>query len=217
MGEKFVMSFSGGKDSTLALYRMIKRGYEPVGLLVTFKKGKDSSFTHSIKKDLLYKVSKSLDIPLLIVECDMNNYEKEFTKTLLKAKDMGAKICVFGDIDIVDHRKWCEDRCSEANIKCELPLWQEDREALVYEFINEGFETVIKIVNLKYLPIDLLGQTLNKDVVKRIKDLGSDPCGENGEYHTFVVDGPIFKNKIKYIQNENFVDNNYGILDISLV
>jgi len=216
MSKKFVMSFSGGKDSTLALYRMIKKGYTPIGLLVTVKKGKSSSWTHSINKELLNKVSQSLDIPLMLVECEVSEYEAKFKETLEKAKEMGAKSCVFGDIDIDHHRKWCEDRCNEAGIEAILPLWQEDREKLVYEFIDSGFSTVIKKVNLTYLPSDFLGKVLNRDIVEEIKQLGSDPCGENGEYHTFVVNGPLFKEEIKFKKNKIVIDGDYGNLDISL-
>lgn len=216
MSKKFVMSFSGGKDSTLALYRMIKKGYTPIGLLVTVKKGKSSSWTHSINKELLNKVSQSLDIPLMLVECEVSEYEAKFKETLEKAKEMGAKSCVFGDIDIDHHRKWCEDRCIEAGMEAILPLWQEDREKLVYEFIDSGFSTVIKKVNLIYLPSDFLGKVLTRDIVEEIKQLGSDPCGENGEYHTFVVDGPLFKEEIIFKKNKIVIDGDYGNLDISI-
>ncbi|MGL4910947.1 MAG: diphthine--ammonia ligase [Romboutsia sp.] len=216
MDKKFIMSFSGGKDSTLALFRMIKRGYTPIGLLVTVKKGENGSWTHSINKELLTRVSKSLDIPLFLVECEVSEYEAKFTQTLLKAKEMGASCCVFGDIDIQDHRKWCEERCKEAGIKAVLPLWQEDREKLVYEFIDNGFSTIIKKVNLTYLPSDLLGKVLTREIVREIKDLKCDPCGENGEYHTFVVDGPLFKDKIDFKINKIIIDGDYGNLDISI-
>jgi len=92
MSKKFVMSFSGGKDSTLALYRMIKKGYTPIGLLVTVKKGKSSSWTHSINKELLNKVSQSLDIPLMLVECEVSEYEAKFKETLEKAKENGMQV-----------------------------------------------------------------------------------------------------------------------------
>jgi uncharacterized protein (TIGR00290 family) len=216
MNKKFVMSFSGGKDSTLALYKMIKNGYTPIGLLVTVRKDANMSWTHSITKELLSKVSESLEIPLMLVECEVSEYETKFIETLKKAKEMGATSCVFGDIDILDHRKWCEDRCKEAGIDAILPLWQGNREDLVYEFIDCGFSTVIKTVNLKHLPSDFLGKVLNYDIVKQIKDLGCDVCGENGEYHTFVVDGPLFKEEVKFKKKGIVINEDYGNLDISI-
>lgn len=214
MDNKFIMSFSGGKDSTLALYRMIKKGYEPIALLTTVKKDADKSWTHGLSNKLLQQVSESLNIPLLRVECDVCEYEKEFEKILGTAKEMGARICVFGDIDIQEHKDWDVNRCKNVGLKAEFPLWQENRESLVYEFIDSGFTTIIKTVNLKYLSKDLLGKKLTKDIVEKIKETGSDPCGENGEYHTFVIDGPLFKSDIKFENKGIVIENNYGHLDI---
>ena len=109
------MSFSGGKDSILALYRMIHEGHEPVALLTTVKKNQEKSWTHGLDNEILYRISKSLDIPLLLVECDVNEYERKFEEALIKAKDMGATMCVFGDIDIELHKKWDVDRCNNGN------------------------------------------------------------------------------------------------------
>ena len=212
--EKFIMSFSGGKDSILALYRMIKKGYEPIALLTTVKKNQEKSWTHGLGKEFLHRISKSLDIPLLLVECDVNEYERKFEEALIKAKDMGATMCVFGDIDIELHKKWDVDRCKNAGIKAELPLWQQNREDLVYEFIDSGFTTVINKVNLKYMGIEFLGNELHREIIDDIKSTGSDACGENGEYHTFVVDGPLFKNRIDFTNEGIIKDINYAHLNI---
>ena len=190
--EKFIMSFSGGKDSILALYKMIKKGYEPVALLTTIKKDKEKSWTHHLDNNFLRRVSESLEIPILLVECDVDDYERKFEEALFKAKDMGATICAFGDIDIELHRNWDLDRCKNTGIEAKLPLWQQNREELVYEFIDSGFETIINKVNLT----------------------GADACGENGEYHTFVIDGPLFKNRINFINEGVIKDMNYGYLII---
>lgn len=212
--QKVVVSFSGGKDSTLSLYRMMKRGYEIIGLLVTFDEGNDSCF-HKIPKDILKEISKVLEIPLVEVNCgDGRDYQEEFEKALKISKTQGADICVFGDIDIENHKKWCLDRCNAAGIKGEFPLWQENRESLTNEFIDHGFKAVIKKVNLKDLGEEFLGRELTKEVVNEIKSLGADPSGENGEYHTLVFDGPIFKERIKFnIVNKEIIDN-FGYLTI---
>lgn len=214
MTKKIIMSFSAGKDSILALYRMIKKGYEPIALLTTVKKNQEKSWTHGLGKEFLYRISKSLDIPLLLVECDVNEYERKFEEALIKAKDMGATMCVFGDIDIELHKKWDVDRCKNAGIKAELPLWQQNREDLVYEFIDSGFTTIINKVNLKYMGIEFLGKELNREIIDDIKSTGSDACGENGEYHTFVVDGPLFKNRIDFKSEGIVKDINYAHLNI---
>ena len=214
MNEKFVMSFSGGKDSMLALHRMIKNGNTPVALLTTVKKNQDSSWTHGINNDFLNKVSESLGIELITVECEVEEYEKEFEKKLLEAKQKGANICVYGDIDIEHHKQWGVDRCNAVNMNAEFPLWQEDREKLVYEFIDNGYKATIKKVNLDNLGEHFLGKVLTKELIQYIKAPGSDACGENGEYHTFVSDGPLFKNPIEFKIDKITLDKNYGHLDI---
>jgi len=212
--EKVVISFSGGKDSTLSLYRMIKNGYKVIGLLVTFDNQNNSCF-HKIPKDILKKVSKELEIPLIEVDCSEGKvYEEEFERALKISKDKGAEICVFGDIDIEAHKRWCLDRCDVAGLKGKFPLWQEDREELTNEFINDGFKAVIKKVNLKALGKDFLGKELTKEVVSEIKNLGCDPSGENGEYHTLVFDGPIFKEAVKLHKIGKDIMGDFGYLII---
>ena len=208
--KKFVLSYSGGKDCILAMYRKIKEGWTPVALLTTIKKSSPESWTHGLTFDSLEEVSKSLDLPIIYVECEASEYEERFEDKLRIAKDMGAETVVYGDIDIELHKKWGVDRAENSGLNYEFPLWQEDREKLVHEFIDSGFKALIKKVNLNYMSSDFLGKTLTKDLIEEIKATGSDACGENGEYHTFVYDGPIFKNRI-FINSEDVkLEKNYG-------
>ncbi|MBC2855507.1 diphthine--ammonia ligase [Cetobacterium sp. 2A] len=212
--KNFIMSFSGGKDSTLALHRMIKAGHNPMALIITIDKDRENSWFHSISKNHIKEVAKSLDIPLMLIECEGSNYENSFVEALEVFKNNGADCCVFGDIDIDAHRKWCQDRCDSAKLDAVFPLWQEGREDLVHEFIDTGFKAVIKVVNLNHLSQEFLGKTLDRDIVKDIKATGSDPCGENGEYHTFVYDGPLFNVPIQFEVIETAQHNDYGFLNI---
>ena len=215
MSKKFVMSYSCGKDSTLALYRMIKNGHKPVALLITVDKKVLRSWFHGVPESLLQEVSKSLNIPLLLVKCEGEEYKAAFNKALNKAKnELGAEACVFGDIDLEAHRVWCTDRCDEANMEAIFPLWLEDREKLTYEFIDSGFKTVIKNVRLDVLSTEFLGKVLTKRVVSDIVAAGSDACGENGEYHTFAFDGPLFKYPIRFKENGIITNEAHGFLDI---
>ena len=216
MKKKFVVSYSCGKDSTLSLYRMIKARHTPVALLVTVDKKVLRSWFHGIPDKLLKDVSKSLDIPLVLVASNgKENYGETFVEALKKIKEeMGAEACVFGDIDLMAHRTWCEDKCEKAGLEAIFPLWEEDREALTYEFIDSGFKTVIKNVKLSILGEEFLGEVLTKDVVERLKAAGSDACGENGEYHTFVFDGPLFKERINFETGDNILTETHGFLDI---
>lgn len=215
MEKKFIMSYSCGKDSTLALYRMIKQGHKPAVLLVTVDKNADRSWFHGVPHHLLEDVAKALDIPLMVVESNGTDYEKTFTDALIEAKNkLGAGSCAFGDIDLERHRTWCTDRCKDAGIEAVFPLWQENREDLVYEFIDAGFKTVIKNVKLECMGEEFLGKILTREVVEGIKETGSDACGENGEYHSFVYDGPLFKYPINFEAIEVVKTATHGFLDI---
>ena len=194
----FAISYSGGKDSALALYKTIKQGHKPVALITTVNVEQNRSWFHGIQNGLLHSVSSSLQIPLIICECTPNNYAQSFEKSLVKARLMGADSCVFGDIDINGHKDWNEERCQKAGLKCVLPLWQQDREMLTRETVAAGFKALIKIVDSKKLEDSFLGQTLTEPLIDKIKATGIDVCGENGEYHTFVYDGPIFTSPIAF-------------------
>lgn len=214
MSKRFIMSYSCGKDSTLALYRMINQGNIPVGLLVTIDKDRGKSWFHGVPKNILQDISKSLDIPLILVECEGNDYETIFEEVLKNQKVLGAEVCAFGDIDIEGHREWCTDRCVASGMEAVFPLWQEDREELTYEFIDSGFKTVIKNINLEFLEEKFLGEILTRELVGKIKNTGADPCGENGEYHTFVFDGPIYKYPVPFKILKNTSTDKYGYLNI---
>lgn len=210
----FVISYSGGKDSALALYRMIMQGHKPVAMLTTVNQAQDRSWFHGIQPELLNKVSKSLDIPMITCICRPEEYAEGFEKGLREAKALGAEACVFGDIDIEGHSEWNYTRCDAAGLKCIMPLWQEEREALVREFVGYGFKAVIKIVQLKALDESFLGKTMDLELIEQIKLTGSDPCGENGEYHTFVYDGPIFRSPINFSAKETVDFGTHKAVDI---
>lgn len=215
--KKIVVSFSGGKDSTLALYRMLNKGYEVIGLISTFQDDENTCF-HKIPKEVLKKISSSLNIPLIEVNCNENAvYEDAFETALSYAKEKGAEICVFGDIDINHHRKWGDDRCGNVGMKSLFPLWNEDREKLAYEFLEAGFKAIIKKIDCKKLSHEYLGKELSDHIFQKIKLCGCDVCGENGEYHTIAVDGPIFSEKIKFEILGTSVDDSYGYLNISIL
>lgn len=190
---KFVMSYSGGKDSALALHRMLKQGHEPIGLLIMINPEMERSWFHGIDYELLHKISDSLNIPL--IECNSSgaDYHKNFECGLQSAKDAGAQMCVFGDIYIADNASWCRARCKSVGIEPVFPLWQEDREKLVFELIELRYKSYIKCIRNNDLPKDILGKELNNDIISIMKERNIDICGENGEYHTIVLDGPIFK------------------------
>lgn len=212
MGKKVVISFSGGKDSVLSLHKAISLGYEPIALMTTINKNKGDSWFHDISSDLLKQVSLAINIPLLLVECSGENYENTFEIALKNMKNLGAEACIFGDIDIAHHREWGETRCKNTGLEAIFPLWQENRETLVKEFIDLGYKAIIKKVNLKNMNVNFLGKTLSHKLLEEIKATGSDVCGENGEYHTFVYDGPIFSKEIPLKNTGDIINENTLVL-----
>lgn len=212
--KKFIASYSGGKDSILAIHRAITSGLIPLELITTYNTDANRSWFHGMTENLIQKVSDSVSIPINLIKTSGEQYEKNFENALADAKSRGAEVCVFGDIDIEGHLEWCTARCEKAGIIPYFPLWKKERKKLVYEFIDSGFSAVITIVDTIRMPKEFLGQVLTKNVADSIEKSGADICGENGEYHTFTFDGPIFKNKIDFAIKEKFKKNKYYILNI---
>lgn len=213
---KFVMSYSTGKDSVLALDRMTKQGHQAVALLVMYNTNAQRSWFHGTDAQMLEAISKSLDIPLLICKSNGEDYNLDFEKTLTLAKEKGASACVFGDIDIESHKKWNEERCKNAGLDAILPLWQENRESLVNEVITLGYKCIIKCICDKRIPIEYLGRVLDEETIKKFDKYGIDVCGENGEYHTLVLDGPLFKVPIQYKLGEKASNKDISYIDIKI-
>lgn len=213
-GKKFVASYSGGKDSMLAIYRAIKAGLEPLCFIITYNKDRNLSWFHGVPKGLLENVSKSLNIPIWLIETNGEEYTKNFEKGLTKAKELGAEVCIFGDIDLEGHLVWCSERCENVGLKPCFPLWKENRKKLVYEFLENGFSSTFTVINTKMLNDKFLGMTMTKEICEQIEKEGADICGENGEYHTFVYNGPIFKEEIKFKFGDKIENNGYSILPI---
>lgn len=212
--KKFVASFSGGKDSTLAIYRAIKMGLKPVCLIITYNTDKKRSWFHGIPEEILNEISESLNIPIWLIKTSGKEYVKNFENALLKAKENGAEICVFGDIDLDCHLEWCSERCKNVGLEPFFPLWKEDRKKLVFEFLESGFTTNITVINTNLLSAKFLGKTLSKELCAEIEKEGADVCGENGEYHTFVSDGPIFNKKVNFKLGETIKEDIYVIKPI---
>lgn len=214
MGEKFVASYSGGKDSVLAIDRSLNAGMQPVALITTFNTDRKRSWFHGIPDAILKRVSQSLGIPLWFLETSGEAYTTNFEKELRKAKAQGAETCVFGDIDIEAHRVWCTARCHAAGLEPHFPLWGEKRESIVSEFINKGYTATLTVVDTGRMAESFLGRTLTADLVEEMRIAGVDVCGENGEYHTFVSDGPIFKVPILFSVGEKHNDKKYASLPL---
>lgn len=191
-GTPFVCSWSGGKDSALAFHRAVKAGLKPMALLTMFKEDGERSRSHGLRPEILAAQADALGLPLLQGHATWNDYEGVFIGKLREAKALGAEVVVFGDIDLQPHLEWEEMVCAKAGLTPHLPLWLEPRRRLVAELFQEGFKALLVAVRAGRLPMEFLGRTLDPTLVDEIEALGCDACGEEGEYHSVVVDGPGF-------------------------
>ena len=178
---KFVVSYSGGKDSVLSLHKMLEQGHTPVGLLVMVNREQQRSWFHGVDLELLQRISDSLQIPLILCESGGDDYHTMLEQGLKQAKAQGAEACVFGDIDIEGHLAWCKERCEAVGITCIHPLWHRSREENTREILSLGYQCLIKCVRNQDLPRELLGQPLSTELVAEMKRRGIDVCGENGD------------------------------------
>lgn len=191
----------------LSLYKMRQEGIEVKYLLNILTEDGKHSRSHGLSADLLKKQAECIDIPLIQAGSSWQDYEKEFKKAVSELD--GIEAGIFGDIDLQEHRDWVEKVCKNLGIVPILPLWKEKRERLLNQFIKAGFKAVIVAAKADLLGQEWLGRRIDKKFIRDIKALGGiDLCGEKGEYHTFVYDGPIFKKPIDIINmGEEFKDN----------
>ncbi len=216
-GKAFV-SWSGGKDSVLACYNAIKNeGIEIAYLLNMLSENGTHSRSHHLSVAALKAQAEAMGIPIVQRQARWQGYEEEFKKALAVFKEEGVQTGVFGDIDVQEHRDWVERVCSESGLNAMLPLWQRSRESLMGEFIAAGFKAIIVAVKLECMGSEWLGRQLDRQFVEDMKCLPRvDLCGENGEYHTFVCDGPIFKAPVVFSAGEKMHTQTHSFLDIVL-
>ncbi len=195
---KFVMSYSCGKDSTLALHKMVEQGHTPVGLLVMINRDQERSWFHGVDEPLLTEIADALSLPLIECPSSGEEYHLALEEGLRHAQKLGAELCAFGDIDVEENAAWSRARCDAVGMRYAFPLWQMDREQVLMEFLGLGYQAVVKCVRNGVLSKELLGKTLDQQMLSVLRESGADICGENGEYHTLVVDGPLFRHPVRY-------------------
>lgn len=203
--EKAIFCWSGGKDSALALYKVLFEGkFEVVVLLTTLNATFKRISMHGVREELLEQQAASLGLTLVkmyVNEGTNAEYEKEMEKLLLEYKAKGVTKVIFGDIFLEDLRTYRENNLSKVGLKAEFPLWKKDTFQLIQEFSSLKFKTITCCVNDAHLGEDKVGVEINSEFIATLPK-AVDPCGENGEYHTFCYDGPIFKAPIKFSLGE---------------
>ena len=213
---KVVASWSGGKDSCFACYKAIQDGYDVSQLLIMMSDLTKSNF-HMIRSDMLDAQSQAIGIPIVKWLTTPDTYEQDFKKALLQMKTKGVEGIVTGDVyDVALHEAgWLDRVCKEVGLTPVRPLWHRDTQQILNEFINEGFEATVVRVKTDVLDMEWLGREVNKKFFDDLLKLGTvDPCGERGEFHTFVTDGPLFKKRIEILESEKTKLNAHGRLVI---
>jgi diphthine-ammonia ligase len=214
---KVVASWSGGKDSCFACYKAIQEGHDVSQLLIMMSDPGTSNF-HMIRSDMLDAQSQAIGVPIVKVMTTPNTYEENFKNALLKMKANGVEGIVTGDVfDVALHEAgWLDRICKEVGLTPVRPLWHRDTQQILDEFISEGFKATVVRVKNNVLGMEWLGREINKEFFADLLKLGTvDPCGEHGEFHTFVTDGPLFKKqRIEILESEKTKLNSHGRLVI---
>jgi uncharacterized protein (TIGR00290 family) len=199
---KTYFNWSSGKDSALALYHLLQdKSYSVEALITTVNAHYNRVSMHGLRSELLIQQTNAIGIPATIIKLpempSMAIYEKKMTETVSTLKQNGFTFAAFGDIFLQDLRDYRDKQLAKQHLKTVYPLWKRDTKALLLEFLDLGFKTIIVCANSKYFGEDFVGTIIDKHFIDNLPE-GVDPCGENGEFHTFCFDGPIFKNPIAF-------------------
>ncbi|WPR70583.1 diphthine--ammonia ligase [Flavobacterium sp. NG2] len=202
MKTKALFNWSSGKDSALALYKTLQNPDIEISCLLTSVNQQFQRISmHGVRVELLHQQAQSIGLPLEIMQIPemptMKVYEEVMSKTLTKLKQQGITHSIFGDIFLEDLRKYREDKLATMGFKGLFPLWKIPTTDLIQEFIALGFKTIVVCVNEKYLDKSFVGRVIDQDFINDLPE-GVDVCGENGEFHTFTFDGPIFSKPVAF-------------------
>lgn len=186
-----ICSSSGGKDSLLAIWHAARNGFTPGAMLTMLDESGKRNRSHGVPLSLLRLQAEAMGLELVAPSASWSDYEKVFVSTLRELRKQGWEAVIFGDIDLQPHRDWEERVCRAADLQPCLPLWQRDRRELAAEALALGFRAIVVCVDSRFLPDEFCGREFD---ARFLEDLPEhvDPCGENGEFHTFVYAGPLF-------------------------
>jgi uncharacterized protein (TIGR00290 family) len=217
MTKNSLCSWSGGKDSCFALMQAIEQGYTPKVLLNVLNEEGKISRSHGIPSAILQQQATTAGLPIHLISSSWQEYEEHFTNALsLLQEQYNLTHAVFGDIDLQAHRDWEEKVCANAGLTAVLPLWQQDRRVLVMQMLEAGIETMIVSCN-EVMGEKFIGQIITPVLIDELKAMGIDACGENGEFHTLVLDCPLFSEKINVIVTEKLWHGNYWFSKLELL
>jgi uncharacterized protein (TIGR00290 family) len=215
MKEKIIFCWSGGKDSALALNRVLQDDrYEVVTLLTTCNEHFQRVSMHGVRVELLEQQAAAIGLPLkkiFVSERSSNEeYQQKMFSCLSEYKSRGVTACAFGDIFLEDLKQWREENLARVGLRGMFPIWKINSHELIREFFALGFGTVICCVNDAYLGEDSVGRNIDADFIATLPS-DVDPCGENGEFHSFAFAGPVFKKPVRFMVGEKV----YRPLDVT--
>lgn len=199
-------NWSGGKDSAFALYKLLQDGQYDIRTLVTTVNAEHERISmHGVRRSLLEQQAKAIGFPvreiLLPNAPDMASYEAAMQKGIQPLIDSGIRHAVFGDIFLEDLRRYREEKLAAAGVQAVFPLWGQPTRALAEAFIDLGFKTIVVCVQADKLDASFTGRVIDRQFLDDLPG-NVDPCGENGEFHTFVFDGPVFREPVRFRTGE---------------
>jgi len=217
--DRILFAWSAGKDSALALHELLTDStYQVQALLTTVTREYERVSMHGIRRGLLQQQAAAIGLPLeevLIPSRGSNaDYEAAMAEVLLRYKEAGVTAVAFGDILLEDVRAYRERNLTQVGLRALFPLWQRDTRDLVHTFIDLGFAAITTCVDTQALDARLSGRRIDERFLAELP-AGVDPCGENGEYHSFVSDGPIFRAPVRYTVGETVLrDGRFSYTDL---
>ena len=214
-GRPHALMWSSGKDSALALDRARRAGIEVTRLVSLYDSATGRVRFHATRVEMLEAQAASIGIDLRAIPTSWREMEATLRRELSSLKAEGFAGVVFGDIHLADVRAWYEDRVRAAGLEHVEPIWGEPPQALLHEFISLGGRAVLTCIELAKLDESWLGRVTDETFASEIPMTGADPCGENGEYHSFAFDGPVFKRPVTWRAGQRRLDAGFAQLDLT--
>ncbi|PRQ01246.1 adenine nucleotide alpha hydrolase [Enhygromyxa salina] len=215
---KALMSWSSGKDSAYALHlARANPKLEIIGLLTTINASADRVAMHGVRHELLRRQAASLGLPVQVIElphpCSNEIYEQRMGAAVERARELGVEVMIFGDLFLADIRAYREQQLAGTGLEPVFPLWGADTRELAEQMLRAGVVATLTCVDLAKLPIELVGRRWDASLLRELPE-GVDPCGERGEFHTFVSDGPGFAEPISHQRGEVVERDGFGFADL---
>jgi uncharacterized protein (TIGR00290 family) len=215
------LSWSTGKDCAWALHVLRERDdIEVTGLLTTLDAARDRVAMHDVRRELARAQAEAVGLPLVEVElpwpCSNEEYERRMGAACERARAEGAEAIAFGDLFLEDVRAYREEKLAGSGLEPLFPLWGRDTRALAEEAVGAGLRAVLTSVDLSALTEDFAGRAFGPELLAELPE-GVDPCGERGEFHTFVTDGPVFSRPIPVEVGATRVQDGFAYADLTPV